>query len=89
MKVLFSAPPASAPAVTVSDAPVSAGTGRFSLARRFIERPIAIVWMSGVMPQADTLEEYWDLTLKAISFPGGKGPQLVVDELKLLLAEVA
>jgi oligoendopeptidase F len=28
----------------------------------------------------ETLEEYWDLTLKAVTFPGGKGPQLVVDD---------
>jgi adenosylhomocysteinase len=30
--------------------------------------------------KGETLEEYWDLTLNAISFPGGKGPQLVVDD---------
>jgi len=30
--------------------------------------------------KGETLEEYWDLTLKAIAFPGGKGPQLVVDD---------
>ncbi|HSY53125.1 MAG TPA: adenosylhomocysteinase, partial [Opitutaceae bacterium] len=30
--------------------------------------------------KGETLEEYWDLTLKAISFPHGKGPQLVVDD---------
>jgi adenosylhomocysteinase len=30
--------------------------------------------------KGETLEEYWDLTWKAISFPGGKGPQLVVDD---------
>jgi adenosylhomocysteinase len=30
--------------------------------------------------KGETLEEYWDLTLKAISFPGGKGPQMVVDD---------
>src|SRR6266705_2932809 len=30
--------------------------------------------------KGETLEEYWDLTLHAISFPGGKGPQLVVDD---------
>src|SRR6201991_3788964 len=30
--------------------------------------------------KGETLEEYWDLTIKAISFPGGKGPQLVVDD---------
>jgi adenosylhomocysteinase len=30
--------------------------------------------------KGETLEEYWDLTLRAISFAGGKGPQLVVDD---------
>ncbi len=30
--------------------------------------------------KGETLEEYWELTLKAISFPGGRGPQLVVDD---------
>jgi adenosylhomocysteinase len=30
--------------------------------------------------KGETLEEYWDYTLRAISFPGGKGPQLVVDD---------
>ena len=30
--------------------------------------------------KGETLEEYWDLTLRAINFPGGKGPQLVVDD---------
>lgn len=30
--------------------------------------------------KGETLEEYWDLTLRAIIFPGGKGPQLVVDD---------
>ncbi len=30
--------------------------------------------------KGETLEEYWDLTYKAISFPGGKGPQMVVDD---------
>ena len=30
--------------------------------------------------KGETLEEYWDLTLQAIAFPGGKGPQLVVDD---------
>lgn len=34
--------------------------GGFSPQRRFIERPIAIVGMSGVMPQADDLDEYWE-----------------------------
>ena len=30
--------------------------------------------------KGETLEEYWELTWKAVSFPGGKGPQLVVDD---------
>ncbi|PTX94247.1 adenosylhomocysteinase [Opitutus sp. ER46] len=30
--------------------------------------------------KGESLEEYWDFTLRAISFPGGKGPQLVVDD---------
>ncbi len=30
--------------------------------------------------KAETLEEYWELTLKAILHPGDKGPQLVVDD---------
>jgi adenosylhomocysteinase len=30
--------------------------------------------------KGETLEEYWELTLKAILFPGDKGPQLVVDD---------
>jgi adenosylhomocysteinase len=30
--------------------------------------------------KGETLEEYWDLTWKALSHSGGKGPQLVVDD---------
>jgi adenosylhomocysteinase len=30
--------------------------------------------------KGETLEEYWDLTLKAVIHPGDKGPQLVVDD---------
>ncbi len=30
--------------------------------------------------KGETLEEYWDLTWKALSHPHGKGPQLVVDD---------
>ena len=30
--------------------------------------------------KGETLEEYWDLTLRAVIHPGGKGPQLVVDD---------
>jgi len=30
--------------------------------------------------KGETLEEYWELTLKAVLFPGNLGPQLVVDD---------
>jgi adenosylhomocysteinase len=30
--------------------------------------------------KGETLEEYWDCTWKAVSHPGGKGPELVVDD---------
>lgn len=30
--------------------------------------------------KGETLEDYWWCTLQALSFPGGKGPQLVVDD---------
>jgi adenosylhomocysteinase len=30
--------------------------------------------------KGETLEEYWDLTLDAVTHPGGKGPELVVDD---------
>ena len=30
--------------------------------------------------KGETLEEYWELTLKAVLFPGDQGPELVVDE---------
>jgi adenosylhomocysteinase len=30
--------------------------------------------------KGETLEEYWNLTWKALSFPNGQGPQLVVDD---------
>ncbi|MFZ4598406.1 MAG: adenosylhomocysteinase [Terrimicrobiaceae bacterium] len=30
--------------------------------------------------KGETLEEYWELTLKAVIFPGNEGPQLVVDD---------
>ncbi len=30
--------------------------------------------------KGETLEEYWDCTLDAVTFPNGKGPQLVVDD---------
>ena len=30
--------------------------------------------------KGETLEQYWDCTLDALSFPAGKGPELVVDD---------
>jgi adenosylhomocysteinase len=30
--------------------------------------------------KGETLEEYWDCTLEAVTHPGGKGPELVVDD---------
>ncbi len=30
--------------------------------------------------KGETLEEYWECTLKALSFPKGKGPNLIVDD---------
>jgi adenosylhomocysteinase len=30
--------------------------------------------------KGETLEEYWNLTLQALTFPGNKGPQLIVDD---------
>ena len=30
--------------------------------------------------KGETLDEYWQCTLQALSFPGGKGPNLVVDD---------
>src|SRR6202050_88797 len=30
--------------------------------------------------KGESLEEYWECTYKAISHPGGKGPQLIVDD---------
>src|SRR6202041_1743837 len=30
--------------------------------------------------KGETLEEYWECTWKALSFPNGNGPELVVDD---------
>ncbi|HEY4300416.1 MAG TPA: adenosylhomocysteinase, partial [Candidatus Didemnitutus sp.] len=30
--------------------------------------------------KGESLEEYWECTMQAIAFPGGQGPQLVVDD---------
>lgn len=48
------------PAVATAQIDAPSIGGGFSPQRRFIERPIAIVGMSGVMPQADDIEEYWE-----------------------------
>jgi adenosylhomocysteinase len=43
----------------------------------------AAIAMAGVPVFAwkgETLEEYWDCTLRAVTHPGGKGPELVVDD---------
>ena len=42
--------------------------------------PLAKVGVPVFAWKGETLEEYWECTLKAISFPDGKGPQLVVDD---------
>lgn len=55
--------------IVESPLPAAAGGagsgGGFSPQRRFVERPIAIVGMSGVMPQADDVDEYWEKLSKA------------------------
>lgn len=43
-----------------SEVVVSGGTDGLDMARRFVQRPIAIVGMSGVMPQSDDLDAFWD-----------------------------
>src|SRR5208337_2852499 len=30
--------------------------------------------------KGESLEEYWDFTLAALTHPGGKGPELIVDD---------
>src|SRR5438132_5622372 len=30
--------------------------------------------------KGESLEEYWDFTLAALTYPGGKGPELIVDD---------
>jgi adenosylhomocysteinase len=43
----------------------------------------AVIAKSGVPVFAfkgETLEEYWDFTLRAMTWPNGKGPQLIVDD---------
>jgi acyl transferase domain-containing protein/acyl carrier protein len=53
------------PAIVDAPYPPAVGRSSFAPGRRFIERPIAIVGMSGVMPQADTLDEFWEKLAKA------------------------
>ncbi len=47
------------------------------------DQAAAAIAQSGVSVFAlkgESLEEYWDFTLAALTHPGGKGPQLVVDD---------
>src|SRR5260370_41399805 len=47
------------------------------------DRAAAAVGQAGISVFAfkgETLEEYWDFTLAALTHPGGKGPQLIVDD---------
>src|SRR5438046_3693963 len=30
--------------------------------------------------KGESLEEYWDFTLAALTYPGGKGPEMIVDD---------
>jgi len=30
--------------------------------------------------KGESLEDYWECTLRALTFPGGKGPNLIVDD---------
>src|SRR6202789_3205057 len=41
---------------------------------------IAAVGIPVFAHKGETLEEYWDLTLRALTHPGNKGPQLIVDD---------
>ena len=41
---------------------------------------IAAAGVSVFAWKGETLEEYWDCTLEALVHPGGKGPQLIVDD---------
>jgi acyl transferase domain-containing protein/tryptophanase/acyl carrier protein len=45
---------------TPSASGASASGGGFSPELRFVNKPIAIVGMSGVMPQSEDLEEFWE-----------------------------
>jgi polyketide synthase PksN len=49
-----------APAVLEREAMPKASGGGFSTKRRVENQPIAIVGMSGVMPQSENLEEFWE-----------------------------
>lgn len=48
---------------------------RDSAAAAVAERGVSVFAWKG-----ETLKEYWENTLLALSFPGGKGPQLIVDD---------
>src|ERR1044072_8920614 len=41
---------------------------------------IAVTGVPVVAWKGETLEEYWDCTLDAVTHPGNKGPELVVDD---------
>jgi adenosylhomocysteinase len=41
---------------------------------------IAAAGLSVFAYKGESLEEYWDFTLDALTHPGGKGPQLIVDD---------
>lgn len=47
------------PDVTAQNAQGTVIEGSFSAEHRFVQQPIAIVGASGVMPQSDDLDEYW------------------------------
>jgi amino acid adenylation domain-containing protein len=48
------------PTASEREAAPVASTGGFSPEHRFVNMPIAIVGMSGVMPQSEDLEEFWE-----------------------------
>ena len=48
------------PAALDREATPSASGGGFSAELRFVNQPIAIVGMSGAMPQSEDLEEFWE-----------------------------
>ena len=53
------AEPAFGKKVLAFETPLAAAAAPLSFGSRFADQPIAIVGMSGVMPQSDDLEEFW------------------------------